>query len=197
MRVRDCATLVVLALAWLTIPAHAGGPSETTPAAEVKANTIATVVANPPPFGEMTKVCGVSGEALGTPVDKRPESGRTQFVLYDSAYGSSQPRSFFVTGLDGNCAIHVRATVAMFGSLELYEMMQFGGLGAPAGAPTDATYAQLRAARCGGSPAPCTGRKLDALARDTAFLSLYETQDSAQHLELLLHRGAVQAAALK
>jgi hypothetical protein len=151
-----------------------------------------------PGLGEVGVVCGVSRRDLGTRVARIPERGRTRWALYDTAPGSAEARAFHVTGFRDGCARRITGALAMFGSVELYELVHFAGIGAAGEiGETDRAYRALRASVCGNRDTPCPERPLKRLTRDTAFLTVYPRNGNPRHMEMLLHAGALKATAAK
>ncbi|MBT0959386.1 hypothetical protein IV417_18500 [Alphaproteobacteria bacterium KMM 3653] len=145
------------------------------------------------PFGEVGMQCNVSGRALGKQID----TSSAKHKLYDSAPGTSGPRTFYVTGFKDHCARQFTASLALFGDLQLYELMHFGGGGGSGGAETDKAYSRLRSGACKSRNAPCAASGLNRLGKDTAFLSVYPTEGARSHMEVLLSKGDLTAKALK
>lgn len=170
---------------------------EPTLVTEIPNVTSAALGSDLPTNGQVAVVCDISKSALGKKVDARPEKGRAAYTLYDSNPGSSDQRAFYVTGFDDGCARKITAALAMFGSVELYEMMHFSGLVDVPGAATDATYGKVRRAACGSAKKPCTGNGLKTISRQTAFLQAYPRKGSSGHLEMLMHKGELAATAQK
>jgi len=153
-----------------------------------------------PGFGEIAVVCDLPRNALGRKVDRRPEKGSARWELYDTRPGSTAPRAFHLTGFEDGCARRISASLVMFGSVELYELVHFGGLGAEGetGA-TDRAYRSIRAAACGARARtrPCDEAPLKRLSRSTAFLTAFPQKGNPRHLEMLVHDGALAATAVK
>jgi len=137
-------------------------------------------------FGEVARICGVPERGLGS---KYAVSG--DYTLYDSQPGTAGPRTLFLTGFDDGCVRAVNGTLAMFGSLQLYDMLMHGAGGAhvPQGA-TGVAFNQLRQRTCRGE---CSSSDFDRMARKTAILSVYPRAGSSQNMELLLHNGDLVA----
>ncbi|MEQ3625778.1 MAG: hypothetical protein ABNH26_03710 [Celeribacter sp.] len=140
-------------------------------------------------FGEVARICGVPERGLGT---KSAEAG--DYTLYDSQPGTRGPRTLFLTGFDDGCVRAVTGTLAMFGSLQLYDMLMHGAGGAhvPEGA-TGVAFNTLRQRTCRGE---CTSRQYDRMSRDTAILSVYDRAGDSRNMELLLHNGDLLATAV-
>lgn len=150
------------------------------------------------PYGQIGRVCGVPDAQLGTVIARYPETGRG-YAIHDTAPSQTGQRTFYVTGFSDGCARQVTAAMAMFGHPDTYEMIRFG---APSRtqpmAATDAAYNRIKAATCRVAPDKPCGARLDRLARDTVFVSLYERHGSNPRWKnLLLHDGDVVALDMK
>ncbi|MBV2358797.1 hypothetical protein KUH32_03345 [Thalassococcus sp. CAU 1522] len=150
------------------------------------------------PYGQIARLCGTPVNRLGREVGRYPERGRG-YVLYDTAPGSTAPHTFFVTGFDDGCARQFTAALALFGSPEMHEQLRYG---APSKtlpvSETDAAYETIKSRVCRvGEGRPC-GARMSTLARDTAFLSVYERfGDNVRWKNILLHDGKVAALDIK
>ncbi|SLN45115.1 hypothetical protein PSA7680_02295 [Pseudoruegeria aquimaris] len=145
-------------------------------------------------FGEMRKVCGVRGKALGKEVDRFPETGRG-FRLYDSAPGSTAPRLHSVTGFKDGCARQFTAGLAMLGAPLTHETLRYDPLvkSIPY-SQTDTAYEQIKRSVCGkGRGKPCEGNGAKRMEKTTAFITVYERFGGASHTEILIHDGKVVA----
>ncbi|MFW2587985.1 hypothetical protein [Sagittula sp. SSi028] len=151
------------------------------------------------PYGEIARVCDVPTSALGRKTQSWPDSGRGGYDLYDSAPGSSGARTFYMTGFQDDCARQFTAALVVFGSPETWEQIHYGPAGGtlPVSA-TDAAYEQVKTGFCrSGRGAPC-GSKMDALAKTTVFVSVYERfGDNTRWKNILLHDGEVVATDVK
>ena len=150
------------------------------------------------PYGQIGRVCGVPEAQLGTVIARYPETGRG-YAIHDAAPSQTGQRTFYITGFSDGCARQLTAALAMFGRPDTYEMIRFG---APARtqplAATDAAYDRIKRTLCRvAADKPC-GERLDRLARDTVFVSLYERHGSNPRWKnLLLHGGDVVALDMK
>lgn len=151
--------------------------------------------ASHPDFGQIVPVCGLTGAQLGRKVETLPARGRPVWTLYDTAPGTSAPRAFHITGFRDGCPRRVTAALAMFGSVELYEMVRMTGLTEEAAAETDRAYAEIRRGPCGAARRPCTGTGIRSLSRSTAFLTAFPQKASGSYMEVLLHNGSLAATA--
>lgn len=143
----------------------------------------------------MELVCNAPRSQYGTEVDKMPEYGRG-FTLYDSAPGNTRQRDFYLTGFDDGCARKFTAALALLGAPRMHELVRYDPM--RAGVPyssVDTAYERVKRQVCGAAIGqPCGERRLSALERSTAFLTIYETfGSSGNRVELLLHRGDVIA----
>ena len=144
------------------------------------------------PYGVLARVCDVPDRQLGTRVERYPEQGGT-YALYDSEPGNTAPHTFYLTGFDDGCARQFTAALALFGSPETHEQLRYG---LPSKvqpySTTDAAYETLKSRVCRvGKGKPC-GSAMPRLARDTTFVSVYETFGSNPEWKtILLHDGQV------
>jgi len=146
------------------------------------------------PYGQVARICGLSGKQMGKTTDQYPDS-RPVYRLYDSDPGNTEPHSFYLTGFADGCARQFTAALAVFGSVEMHEQLRYG---LPAEvqpySDTDKAYERLKRRVCGKPRRKPCGARIDRLARDTVFVSIYGRFDSnAQWMNLLLHRGEMVA----
>jgi hypothetical protein len=151
------------------------------------------------PYGEVARVCAAKNkESLGRRLDQAPARGRG-YSLYDSAPLSVGARTFYVTGFKDNCPRQFTAALAVFGSPRIHEQLRYG---LPSKSypysTTDKAYEKVKSTVCRvGKSKPC-GAKMISLERSTVFISTYEKfSDNARWADILLHDGAVVAAAIK
>lgn len=149
-------------------------------------------------FGQVRRVCGVSGGQLGKQIEKYPQSG-TRYRLYDSAPGTAGPRPFFVTGFSDGCAREVNGAMGMFGGIRLHETLRYAkGSGDGAWGPVDKAYERIKGSVCGVTRGTPCGSGLARLERGTVFLTLYENYSEASRwTNVLLHDGGVEAYELQ
>ncbi|APX12444.1 hypothetical protein [Tateyamaria omphalii] len=150
------------------------------------------------PFGQIARNCDVTPAQVATRIDKA--AGRARgFALYDTTPDSTAPRTFYVTGFADSCARQFTAALAMFGEPAFHEQLRYG---LPADeypySTTDEAYEKLKRRVCNvGRNKPC-GNRIDRLSGNTTFISAYENfTDNGRWADMLLHDGAVLAAALK
>ena len=144
--------------------------------------------------GPLARACDVRGKALGKVVEKGPG----KWKLYDTAPGSMAAREFYLTGFSDGCPRRITGAVAMFGSVELYELVHYGPVGMkPAGTETDRAYARMRAGVCGSSSGACRARGVKSLEKSAVFVSVYPSAAGSSRYELLMNRGKLAAMSLK
>lgn len=150
------------------------------------------------PYGKVARLCGVSAGKLGSEIARYPERGRG-YAIYDSAAGSTTPRSFYITGFDDGCARQFTAALAVFGAPDVYEQIHYGpARETQVTSETDAAYEQVKSRVCRVPRGQPCGDRVDRLARDTVFVSIYERFGSNPRWKnLLLHDGAVMALDIK
>lgn len=144
------------------------------------------------PYGTLARVCDVATRDLGTRVERYPESGSV-YALYDSQPGTITPHTFYLTGFDDGCARQFTAALALFGSPETHEQLRYG---LPSKvqpySSTDAAYETLKSQVCRVAKNKPCGSSMSRLARNTAFVSVYETFGSNPEWKtILLHDGEV------
>lgn len=150
------------------------------------------------PFGEVARVCDARGRKLGKLVEQAARKG-ANYKLYDTAPDSAAPRTFYVTGFSDRCPRQFTAALALFGTPKLHEQLRYG---LPAKeypySTTDRAYEKVKSQVCRvGRSKPC-GPRIERLEQTTVFVSAYENfKDNARWADMLLHEGAVLAAALK
>ena len=151
------------------------------------------------PYGQIARVCGVPAARLGKEVARYPDSGRARYRIHDSAPDGIGLRTMYVTGFEDGCARQFTAALALFGQFEMHEQLRYG---LPAKtlpySETDDAYETLKSRECRvGKNKPC-GNRMDAFARDGAFVSVYERFTGSQSWKnLLLHDGRVVAFDVK
>mmetsp|Transcript_23459 Transcript_23459/g.41228 ORF Transcript_23459/g.41228 Transcript_23459/m.41228 type:complete len:367 (-) Transcript_23459:45-1145(-) len=150
------------------------------------------------PFGEVARVCDARGQKLGKLVEQAARKG-ANYKLYDTAPDSAAPRIFYVTGFSDHCPRQFTAALALFGAPQMHEQLRYG---LPAEeypySTTDKAYEKVKSQVCRvGRAKPC-GTRISRLDQTTVFVSAYENfTENARWADILLHEGAVLAAALK
>jgi len=142
----------------------------------------------PLPFGQISKVCGVSQRALGEEVET--QGG---FKLYDTNPSLLAPRTHYVTGFRDKCARKFTASLVFLGDPAVHETQRYGS-DAPF-STVDAAYEKLKSRVCRAKPGPACGERLPRMQRATVFVSLYRGfAESKSAGEILLHKGRVYAS---
>ncbi|WP_380053691.1 hypothetical protein ACFE33_11950 [Falsihalocynthiibacter sp. SS001] len=152
----------------------------------------------PAPFGVPVKVCGVSKSKMGTRVDVAA-SGSSKLTLYDTNPRTKTPHDFYIVGFRDNCARKFTAAVAMFGDLQLHEIMRYEL--SPKTLPysaTDKAYEVLKARKCNVKQGvACGDRKMKGFARTTSLITLYEQFGARDEwASVLVHGGEIQASSV-
>ena len=142
------------------------------------------------PYGVIAPVCGVSTSDMGQKVESV-----AGYTVYDAGGDTSVPRTHYITGFADGCARQVTAAVVMFGDVGTHEMVRY--LTPETALPytdTDSTYEAIKSSVCRvGHGEPC-GAQLDALGRNTVFMTVYETfGTNPEWTNILLHNGDVAA----
>lgn len=148
------------------------------------------------PYGVVARVCEARGKPMGQKIESAPARG---YALYDSASGSAVARTFYITGFADGCPRQLTAANVLLGAASLYEQLHYGpgGENLPVGA-TDQAYEGVKRDVCGARKGKPCGSKIDRMDRNTFFVSAYDSfGNSSRWTELLVHDGAVIAAAVK
>jgi hypothetical protein len=138
-------------------------------------------------FGAVASVCDLPESRLGAPIAQS-----AGFALHDSAPGSTEPRTHWITGFSDGCPRQVTAALALFGDVAMHESFRYGSR--EAYDATDAAYESVKARVCGVPQGQPCGAALNRLAADTVFVSLYPAFGAEEHSDLLLHAGELIAA---
>lgn len=145
-------------------------------------------------YGEIGTVCGLSARDLGTRVESV-----AGFTLHDTAPGSRNLRTFYLTGFSDNCARQFTGAMVLFGDPLMHETIRYssGTSGIPYNL-TDEAYEEIKARVCRvGRGEPC-GSAIDQLSRNMAFLTVYSRFGSSpQWAEILLYEDEVAAMDMK
>ncbi|MCL7409871.1 hypothetical protein [Marivivens donghaensis] len=142
------------------------------------------------PYGVIAPVCGIATSDMGQKVESV-----AGYTVYDAGGDTSVPRTHYITGFADGCARQVTAAVVMFGDVGTHEMVRY--LTPESTLPytdTDSTYEAIKSSVCRvGHGKPC-GAQLDALGRNTVFMTVYETfGTNPEWTNILLHNGDVAA----
>lgn len=161
-------------------------------------NADATIASGPAPLGVPVKVCGISKKAMGTKIEGYPAKG-SKLYLYDSNIKTKAPHDFYITGFSDNCARKFTAAVAMFGDLQLHEIMRYDVK--PKSVPyseTDMAYEVIKGQKCNVKKGVACGEKrMKSLAKSTALVTLYGAFGGVgEWAEVLLHNGKIRATHL-
>ncbi|MEY8095956.1 hypothetical protein AB9F29_00865 [Falsihalocynthiibacter sp. S25ZX9] len=161
-------------------------------------NAEATIATGPAPLGVAVKACGISKRAMGTKIEGYPAKGSKLF-LYDSNPSTKAPHDFYITGFSDNCPRKFTAAVAMFGDLQLHEIMRYEvkEKSVPY-SDTDMAYEVIKGQKCNvGKGVACGEKKMNTLAKSTALVTLYGAFGGVgEWAEVLLHNGKIRASTL-
>lgn len=149
-------------------------------------------------YGEVARVCGARGRPLGRKIDKAPARGRG-YALFDSDPNATAPRTFYVTGFSDGCPRQFTAALALLGAPSLHEQLRYGRPSTEYPySTTDKAYEKVKSSVCRvGKRKPC-GAKISEMEKNTVFISTYERfGNNARWADILIHDGAVLAAAIK
>lgn len=171
-------------------PAQATDTSAVASAPHVQSGMQQVTVGTKLPFGEIAINCDVSQRQLGTKVGTA--SG---YTLYDTIPDATALRTHYITGFNDKCARQFTAATSMLGDIGTHEVVRYlpSNTRVPYSA-TDRAYENLKSSFCGvGSRQPC-GRRLDRLAKNTTFITVYRAFGSnPTWSNILLHKGDVMA----
>jgi len=148
----------------------------------------------PPVFGEIIKNCAVSNGDLGTKI-----ASASGYTIYDSQPGTVQVRPHYITGFNDRCPRRFDAALVLLGDIGTHEIVRYSKTRVDLDySATDNAYEAIKASYCGvGRDTPC-GSRIDRLARDTTFVTAYETFGAGPTwAEFLLHDGDVAAAGIE
>lgn len=151
------------------------------------------------PFGEIARVCDIAANQMGTPIGS--EGG---FRVFDSQPKSTEPRPYYITGFDDNCARTFAGAVVVTGDVETHEFVRYrpSNQNIPySGA--DTAYEALKARECRvGNGEPC-GANTQRLNRETQFITAYDffggtfSAVPTRWTQILIHDGEVLAISVK
>jgi hypothetical protein len=92
------------------------------------------------------------------------------------------------------------AAVAMFGDLELHEIMRYSvSASSMPYSETDVAYEVLKGRKCSVKKGvACGEKKMKSFSKSTALLTLYKSLDgSGEWAEVLLYNGAIYASSVR
>jgi len=146
------------------------------------------------PIGQIATVCDLAPAALGTAIGTV-----AGFTLYDTAPQTIVPRTHYITGLSDGCARQFSAALALLGDLPTHELIRYQPTNADLPwTATDLAYEAVKNDFCGVAQGQPCGARIDRLARQLAFITVYETfGTNPAWNEILLHGGDVLAMSFK
>ena len=151
------------------------------------------------PFGEIGRACGVKGKALGKEIDRFPKKGKG-YRLYDSNPSITEPRTFYLTGLKGGCAVQFTAAMAMLDTPVLHEHMRYDKSNKDyALNATDAAYEQIKSRLCKSENGkPCPEKRVSKLEKTTAYVTAYPRfATNAKWFDILIHKGKITSSSTR
>ncbi len=145
-------------------------------------------------FGEVGTTCGLSTREMGAKI-----ASVSGYTIYDTAPNTTAPRPYYITGFNDRCARQFTAALVLTGDVGTHEVVRYET--AQSRRPytqVDNAYEAIKASFCrAGFGKPC-GRRIDALARNTTFITGYERFTSSPvWMEILLHDGEVAAVGIE
>ncbi len=146
------------------------------------------------PFGEVGTTCGLSTREMGTNI-----ADVSGYKIYDTAPNTTGPRPHYITGFKDRCARQFTAALVLTGDVGTHEVVRYET--AQSRRPytqVDNAYEAIKSGFCrAGFGKPC-GSRINALARNTTFITGYERFTSSPvWMEILLHGGEVAAVAVE
>ncbi|MEJ6399094.1 hypothetical protein [Yoonia sp. 208BN28-4] len=144
------------------------------------------------PFGEIATVCDAPSN-LGTRI-----ASVSGYDVFDSIPNSTAPRPHYIRGFGDGCVRQFTAALSLMGDVGTHEVVRYNPANRQPYSETDNAYEAIKASFCRVSHgSPCGGR-LDSLAANTTFLSVYERfGTNGKWFEILLHGGQVAAIAIE
>ncbi|ROU02461.1 hypothetical protein [Histidinibacterium lentulum] len=164
------------------------GPRRTGPdAADVAPGTVL-------PFGEIARVCDVAPARRGTLV-----ADVSGYQIFDTIPNSNAARPFYISGFRDRCARTFTGVLAIPGDVGTHEVIRYQpSNNRIAYSATDEEYERIKARICSAPRGQPCGRRLDALARTTHFVTVYDRFGGSERwVEILLHSGEVAAIGFK
>ncbi|KAA9010424.1 hypothetical protein [Histidinibacterium aquaticum] len=146
------------------------------------------------PYGRIARVCDLPRRRLGQRVLQ--ESG---FTVYDSIPNSTAPRPHYITGFSDGCPRTITGALVLAGDVGTHETVRYQ----PSNSgirytETDEAYEQIKSRICGARRGTPCGNRIDRLARNTVFLTVYERFGGGDRwVEVLLHDRGVSAIDFK
>lgn len=146
------------------------------------------------PYGQIATVCDLARADLGSEI-----ASAAGFTLYDTAPSSIALRTHYITGMADGCARQFSAALALVGDLATHELIRYQPSNDDlAWTATDQAYEAVKAAFCNVPERTPCGTRIDRLARQMAFITVYETfGTNPAWNEILLHGGDVLAMSFK
>lgn len=150
-------------------------------------------------FGQIARVCGVPQSELG-----QLASNEAGFRVYDSDPSATEPRAFYITGFNDDCARTFTGAVVVPGDVQTHEFVRYQSSNERIDySSTDNAYEAIKASICRvGRGQPC-GARTDRLNQNTHFVTVYGffggTFDAVptKWAQILLHDGEVLAMSIK
>lgn len=144
------------------------------------------------PYGRIATNCAVGRRDYGSRIAR--QSG---FEIWDTAPGSTDPRTHYITGFGDNCARQFTGALVIMGDVGTHEVVRYSDVNIDLPwSETDQEYERIKRQVCGVSRSVPCGARLEQLGARTAFITVYERFGSGpEWVEILLHDGAVVAIA--
>ncbi|WP_342076801.1 hypothetical protein [Yoonia sp. SS1-5] len=142
------------------------------------------------PYGRIARNCTVSRRDMGKSV-----TDASGYTIYDTAPNSTGLRTHFITGFRDGCARQFSGALVITGDVGTHEMVRYADVGLKQPYTiTDEAYEVIKGSFCRVARLQPCGRRIDRLAKTTAFVTVYESfGNNANWSDVLLHRGEVVA----
>lgn len=147
---------------------------------------------DPVHYGEIAIVC----DAPRRPGTKIASAGG--FTIFDSAPNTTTLRAHYITGFDDRCARQFSAALVLTGDPGTHEFHRYIPGNKSRFNATDTAYEAVKSSFCRVREGKPCGSRIDALARQTTFVTAYESFGSRPTwVEILLHDGEMSAIDFK
>jgi hypothetical protein len=146
------------------------------------------------PYGQIARVCDLGSARRGTLI-----ADVSGYQVFDTIPNSNAARPFYVSGFRDGCARTFTGVMVLPGDVGTHEIIRYQPSNSRiAFNETDEEYERIKSRFCSAPRGQPCGRRLDALARDTHFLTVYDRFGGGERwVEILLHDREVAAIGFK
>lgn len=145
------------------------------------------------PYGQIARVCDVAASRRGTII-----ANVSGYQVFDTIPNSNAARPFYVSGFRDGCSRTFTGVMALTGDVGTHEIIRYQPSNSRiAYNATDEEYERIKGRVCSAPRGQPCGRRLDALARNTHFLTVYDRFGGERWVEILLHNREVAAIGFK